>query len=555
MAARKKKLHAGGPVGEPRAPRSVGRLERCSYDRHDDNRRRALSDPTWFQFSNAKARRAVEFVEKFCRHSSKGSSAGKPFVLLPWQRHCVESIFGWVRDDGTRRFRSAHIEVGRKNGKTELAAAIALLMLMADNENGADVFAAATKRDQAKIVWEAARDMVRGSPELSSRCVLTQAAIAVESSMSSFKPLSAEGDTLDGLNPHLAIVDELHQHRDRRVYESLESGMGARAQPLLLVTTTAGHRADGIGAEIHDHAEAVLTGAISDDALFVFIARPDDDVDEFSETAMEQANPSIDVTVKRDFLVARAAAAKVRPLAAAEYRVKHLNKWRSGADGWIDAAAWDACELGLDRKQYEERFKKLKGHECFMGLDASLRFDLSALATIFGGGEVLLRAWATRERIDTESAAGRPFLAEMERECWLTVCEGRVIDFEAIKAEVIAQADDFAVIELGYDLHSLTQFAEEMKMHGIQCRAVLQTYAGLNEATRALEADVYDGKLKHGGNPLLRWSVQNTSIAEADSGEVRPMKREREKSIDPTAALVNAMAVRAVTGPQFDFGG
>jgi phage terminase large subunit-like protein len=550
MAA-KRKAKAAPPV----ATRSIGKLEQASYDRHERDLARAAADPTWFQFSEAKANRAIKFIETFCRHSSKGQSAGKPFILLQWQRHCVGSIFGWLRADGTRRFRTAHLEVGRKNGKTELAAGIANEMLIADEEPGADIFSAATKRDQAKIVWDAARDMIKSSPELSSRCTLTQAAIAVESSMSSFKPLSAEGDTLDGLNPHLAIVDELHQHRDRRVYESLESGLGARAQPLLLVTTTAGHRADGIGAEIHDHAEAVLTGAISDDALFVFIARPDDDVDEFSETAMEQANPSIDVTVKRDFLIARAAAAKVRPLAATEYRVKHLNKWRSGADGWIEEVAWDACELALDRAQYVERFKKLKGSECFMGLDASLRFDLSALATIFGDGEVLLRAWATRERIDTENAAGRPFLAEMEREGWLTVCEGRVIDFEAIKAEVISQADDFSIIELGYDLHALTQFAEEVKMHGVQCRAVLQTFAGLNEATRAFEADVYDGKLKHGGNPLLRWSVQNTSIAEADSGEVRPMKREREKSIDPTAALVNAMAVRAVTGPQFDFGG
>ena len=546
MAAKRRKVEA-----TPKT-RSIGTLEAMSYERHA--RDLARTDFP-FSFSEAKAKRAVEFIETFCRHSSKGTSAGKPFVLLEWQRHCVASIFGWQRADGTRRFRHAHIEVARKNGKTELAAALALLMLYADKENGADIFSAATKRDQAKIVWDAARDMVRISPELSSRCALTQSAIAVEATMSSFKPLSAEGETLDGLNPHLAIVDELHQHRDRRVYEALESGMGARTQPLMLVTTTAGHRSDGIGAEIHDHAEAVLRGGLSDEGLFVFIARADDDVDEFSKTALEQANPSIDVSVKRDFLLSRAAAAKVRPLAAAEYRAKHLNKWRSGADGWIDLAAWDACDTALTREEYEVRRKKQHGNECFLGLDASLRFDLTALVTIFGNGETFLRAWATRERVESELAAGRPLLSELERDGWLEVCDGSVIDFAKVRQAVIDEAEVFSVIEMGYDIHALTQFAEEVRAYGVMPRPVMQTFAGLNEATRALEADVYAGKVKHGGNPVLRAAIGNTSVTEADSGEVRPVKREREKFIDPTAALVNALAVRAVTGPQYEFGG
>ena len=280
--------------------------------------------------------------------TARASGPAQTFTLAPWQAFVVGSLFGWQRADGLRRFRTAYCAVPRKNGKSTLSAGIALYLLVADGEQGAEIYSAATTRDQARIVFDEAKRMVGSSPALKRRVQVLINNLNVEASASRFMPLSSDASSMDGLNVHGAIIDELHAHKTRHVVDVLETATGARRQPLLFEITTAGYDRHSICFEHHDYAIKLLEGTLQDDSWFAFIASADEGDDWTDPQVWRKANPSFGLSVKEDDLARKAEKAIALPGAQNAFRRMHLNEWTEQAERWIDLAAWDACNGPVD---------------------------------------------------------------------------------------------------------------------------------------------------------------------------------------------------------------
>ena len=317
---------------------------------------------------------AIDFFG-FLRHS-KGEWAGQTFALAPWQAFVVGCLFGWQRADGLRRFRTAYCAVPRKNGKSTLSAGIGLYLLVADGEQGAEIYSAATTRDQARIVFDEAKRMVQSSPALRRRVAVLINNLNVEASASRFMPLSSDASSMDGLNVHGAIIDELHAHKTRHVVDVLETATGARRQPLLFEITTAGYDRHSICFEHQDYSIKVARRQSSRRQLVRLHRRRRRGRRLDRSKVWQKANPSFGLSVKADDLARKAEKAIALPGAQNAFRRMHLNEWTEQAERWIDLAAWDACAGPVELEQ-------LRGRTCFGGLDLSATTDVTALAWVF----------------------------------------------------------------------------------------------------------------------------------------------------------------------------
>ena len=439
----------------------ANRLLRLACERHLGDLARGAG--RGLRFDLAAARHAIDFFG-FLRHS-KGEWAGEPFTLAPWQAFLVGSLFGWKRDDGLRRFRTAYCAVPRKNGKSTTSAGIGLYLLVADGEQGAEVYSAATTRDQARIVFDEAKRMVATSPALRRRVELLINNLHVAASASRFMPLSSDSSTMDGLNVHGAIIDELHAHKTRGVVDVLDTATGARRQPLLFEITTAGYDRHSICFEHHDYSIKVLDGVLQDDSWFAYIAAADEDDDWTDAKVWRKANPNFGISVKEDDLARKAEKAIALPGAQNAFRRLHLNQWTEQAERWIDMAAWDACDAPVD-------LERLRGRPCFGGLDLSTTTDVTALAWVFpptpddGLWRVLsryfvpaenLRRRAERDRVPYDLWAGQGFIE---------ATAGNVVDYGAIEQRIFADAALFQVREIAYDPWNATHIALRLQDRG-----------------------------------------------------------------------------------------
>jgi len=537
--------------------RTPGKLERLWLERHARDLALSLQPgghPRGFRYDRELGERAVRFIETFCKHH-KGEWAGRPFELQEWQREILRHIFGWLRADGTRRFRIAYVEIPRKNGKSTLGAAVGLYLMVADNEPGAEVYSSATKRDQAKIVWDAAREMVKGSRELKRFVKAYRNNLHCERLGSKFEALSADSNTLDGLSPHGNIVDELHAHKDRGVWDVLDTAMGARRQPLTLAITTAGtYDPESIGWQLHDYAVKVLEGVVDDDRFFAFVAAADeapagDPEYHFSEAAQQQANPGWGVSVKSSYLADQANQAKTQPSFLNEYLRLHLNVWTRTVTRWLSLERWAECEAapGVDvRAEALEREKSLEGRACFGGLDLSTKLDLSALALVFPGEadsiDVLCRFWLPEATVDAYSKKGQRHFDTWRREGWLTVTPGDVVDYEFIRSELLALSKRFKLQELAFDPWGATQLATQLAADGIKMVETRQGYKSLTEPSKDLEARIVSRKVRHANNPVLRFCVSNAVVTRDPAGNIKPDKEKAAQRIDGVVATVMAMS-------------
>jgi phage terminase large subunit-like protein len=386
-------------------------LVRLACERHLEDLCSAVA--RGLRFDVAAARHAIEFFG-FLRHS-KGEWAGQTFDLAPWQAFVVGCLFGWKRSDGLRRFRPAYCAVPRKNGKSTLSAGIGLYLLVADGEHGAKIYSAATSRDQARIVFDEAKRMVGSSPALKRRVGILINNLHVAATASRFMPLSSDSSTMDGLNVHGAIIDELHAHRTRNVVDVLETATGARRQPLLFEITTAGYDRHSICYEHQDYSIKVLEGTVPDDSWFGFIAAADEDDDWTDPTGWQKANPNFALSVKEDDLSRKAEKAIALPGAQNAFRRMRLNEWTEQAERWIDMAAWDACAGPVS-------LELLRGRPCFGGLDLSTTTDVTALAWVFppededGLWHVLSRYFVPEENLRKRTERDRvPYVWEGRR--------------------------------------------------------------------------------------------------------------------------------------------
>lgn len=539
-------------------PRAVGRFERLCFERQDRDLALAAQPgghPKGFRFIAELGERPVRFIESFCKHH-KGEWAGRPLILEEWQRRIIRIIFGWVRADGSRRFRTAYIEVARKNGKSLLISGVGLYLLVGDQEPGAEVYSFATKEDQARLLWTEAGKTVKKSERLAKHVKVLANSITFDAAGAFFNPLGSDSDTQDGLNPHAGLADELHAHKTRGMWDVIQSGMGARREPIMIAITTAGvYRPESIGWEKHDYAQSVLNGVIDDDAFFAFIAAPDEGDDWFSAIAQQKANPNYGVSVKPLWLQERADEARMLPRALNEYLCKNLNIWSQQSKRWISIEKWNACDPSPAPRAAREA--ALEGMECVGGLDLSSKLDLTAAVFEFetpNGIELLCRFWLPEDRAKEEEQLGRPHYMQWARDGWLTLTPGNVIDYAFIREALIDLSKRYRIKQIAVDPWGAQKLTTELTEADIVCVECGQGFKSLSEPSKEFEASVVAGRLKHGGDPVLRWCANNVVVTQDPAGNIKPNKAKAAGKIDGIVAAIMARS-RAIVADTAEYGG
>lgn len=523
-------------------PDALCKLRRLAIERQarDLERLPALG----YTFDEAEADRWVTWYASLRHH--KGEWAGKPFVLADWQEfEIVRPVFGWKRPDGTRRFRTVYIEVPRKDGKTELAAGAGLGLTVADREPGAEVYSAATKKDQAKIAHTAAKEMLKRSAALKRWAKQLRNVIYCERLGSKFEPLGADSETLDGLNAHGLILDEMHAHKDRHVHDVLTTSMGARRQPLTFIITTAGiYDPESIGWELHDTAIKVLEGSIEDESFFAYVTSADEGDDWREPATWAKANPNLGVSVKLDYLTAECQKAVTRPSYENTFKRYHLNIWTQQVERWIPIEHWNACE---DAKAKVRSLEEFRGRRCFAGLDLSSKIDMSALALLFPPleGEVwdaLWRFWVPQDLVAERARQfKRPDYGAWVRDGFVSATEGNIIDYAAIRNELAMVREVVEVQEIAFDPWNASQIAVDLMADGFTLVEMRQGYKSLSEPSKMLEAMVAAKRLRHGNNPVMRWMISNVTKREDPNGNIAPDKSTAAGKIDGVVATIMGM--------------
>lgn len=497
------------------------------------------------------AQLAIMFFS-FLKHS-KGEWAGKPFVLQPWQVFILWVLFGWKRADGTRRFRIAYLEMPRKNGKTTLLAGIALYLLAADGEPGAEVYSAATKKDQAKLVWSEAVRMVKRAPALAAEIKHWRASdtLSVEATSSKFQPLSADSNTLDGLNVHGALIDELHAHRTRGVVDLLETATSARRQPLQIEITTAGFDQTSICYEHHDYARQILEKSIEDDSWFCFIATIDEGDDWRDPKSWEKANPSWGVSVKPDDIRRKCEKAQKLPAAQNNFKRLHLNVWTQQSTRWIDLQVW----AENDAHPIEE--EQLAGRLGYGGLDLSSVSDITAWVLVFPceqdpkALDILPRFWCPEARLTAPDNQYADKYQAWARDGYLEVTPGDGVDYDFVEAQIMADATKYRIASLNVDrLFQAHQVAQHLTDEGLTVFGMGQGFIGMSQPMKEFEARLLGRRLHHGDHPVLRWMADNMAVRADPAGNLKPDKAadvdvqtgaRRARKIDGIVALVMAL--------------
>lgn len=514
---------------------------RLACRRHLDDLEHGQARGLWFDA--AAAALAYEFFGLVCH--GKGTWVGKPFALEPWQQWVVGCLIGWKRADGTRRFRSAHLEVARKNGKTAIAAVLALYFLLLDGEAGAEVYSVATKKDQAKLCHGEARRMVRSSPALRKYIALFRDALTVEASDSKFVPLGADSDTLDGLNVSTAICDELHAWKWRDLWDVVETATGARSQPIMISTTTAGSGRGGVWWERRDAAVKMLQGVAPNDELFAAIYTLDEGDDWTDERVWTKGNPNLGVTLQRDELRGRVREALASPGKQNAVKRLRLNVPTQLAVLAFDLGKWDRCAGPVS-------WEGLAGRECFGGLDLSQRTDLSALAWVFppaDAGEpwkALLRYWLPEADLVERCRRDRAPYDQWARDGFLELTDGETIDYDVVEARVLDDAKWFDVRCLAFDRYFANQLTTRLLDEGLTVEGYGQGYASMNGPWKELEGLIASGRFAHGGHPVLRFNAACTAVKTDPAGNQKPDKATSTGRIDGVVAVLMGLG-KAIT--------
>lgn len=485
------------------------------------------------------------------RHS-KGRWAGVHFEPEPWQvEHIIAPAFGWKHPDGTRVVREVWVELPRKNGKSTLAAALALVLLVADGEMGAEVYSAATGKDQARIVFSEAKNMGSRTPALKGKLRLLADVITVPKTAGIYRVLSKVADAAHGLNVSGYTIDEVHVHRSRELIDVITTGTGAREQPLgFFLTTADDDDPTSIYAEYHDdviaQAEQVEAGTVPFDPTFygVIFGAPDE-ADPFDERTWEAANPGLDVTVLRPYLAKQAAKAKRTPSFLPTFCRLHLNQRGRSNERWLPLDDWRGAGGTVP---------KLDGERCFGGLDLSSTDDLTAWLLVFPrtitwrdvkphqvveGYDVLARFWLPRAAVERRPKL-RPMLEAWERAGWLTVTDGDVVDFDRVEHDIGVDAERFDVVEFAYDPWQAENLRQRLLDGGLLGWKCSQRMASMAAPSQEVERLVGLRGFRHGGNPVLTWCVANAKAKRDTEGNVKPDKAKSSEKIDGVTALVMA---------------
>jgi len=525
--------------------------------------------PRGCYFDERAAQDAVDFIQAL-KHT-KGKWAGQPFILLPWQLAIVRDIFGWKRPNGKRLYKKVYIEIPKKNGKSELGAAIALYLLFGDGEAGAEVYSAAADKDQAKIVFDVAKDMFEMEPALQydrdgnlrgKRIPSTYRIVNYELG-GFYRALSSEVAGKHGYNVHGVIFDELHAQPDRRLYDVMTYGSGdAREQPLFIFLTTAGIDRNSICWEVHEYARQVIAGIIEDPefyAVFFGLSDEEDQADPEAwgrEETWRRCNPSLEVIVPLEIVAKEYRDALNNPFLENQFRQMRLNQWVKSNIKPIPLRDWDAC-AGVVHKD------KLLHKVCYGGLDLASKIDMAALALIFPddkqppGYDLLLRYWIPSDNIRDPHNKNRELYLKWEKKELVTATPGNVIDYDYILDELDGMRLDYELQELAYDPFGSWEIIQELQKRGFVLEekaagyghpllvTFRQGWKTMSAPTKDFIAMVVDrqnrGRFRHGGNPVLRWNVDNLVLWQDKAGNVTPDKAKSSEKIDGVVASIMAL--------------
>lgn len=500
-----------------------------------------------WEYNENKAQHPIAFIEKYCRHS-KGKMGKEPFVLELWEKALIAATFGFVHKiDGTRKYRELILIVARKNGKSTLGSAIALYMLLADGENGPEVVSAATKRDQAKIIWLEGKRMVKKSPVLSKRAKTLVGEITCEANDGVFKPLSSESDTLDGLNVHCALIDELHAIADKNLYDVIIDGMSAREQPLSIIVSTAGTLREGIFDLKYEECEQIINGyedpnGYHDERVLPIIYELDKRSEWQNPTCWKKANPGLGTIKSMDILKGKVEKAKTNPLLVKNLVTKDFNVRETTSEAWLTFEQLNNTET-FDLAALKPRYG-------IGGADLSSTIDLTCGTVIFMVPDdphiyVLQMYWIPEDILEARERDDKIPYSTWKSMGLLRTCPGNKVHYKHIVDwfREIQQEHDIYISFFGYDNWSATYFVEEMKdLIGSEAmEGVIQGKKTLSSPMKSLGADLESKIINYNNNPILKWCLSNTSVEVDKNDNIQPVKGgSQRRRIDGTASLLDA---------------
>ena len=503
-------------------------------------------------YDKAKADRAVKFIENLCH--TKGKWAGKRFWLLPWQEQLIRDIFGIVKPDGYRQFRTAFVEICKKVGKSELAAAVALYLLYADNEPSAEVYGAAADRQQASIVFDVARQMVEMSPALLKRSKLMTATKRIVNYGNSgyYQVLSAEVGGKHGFSVSGLVFDEIHTQPNRQLYDVLTKGSSdARQNPLHFIITTAGTDRHSIAYELHTKAVDILEGRRVDPTFYPVVYGLKDDEDWEDEANWYKVNPSLGYTVDIERLRDAYREAKQNPADEVTFKWLRLNMWVSSTVAWIPDAIFMKGNEEID-------LAALEGRDCYGGLDLSSTGDITALVLMFPPRDedekyiLLPFFWVPEETIPQRVKAASVPYDIWERQGYLLSTEGNVIHYDFIEKFINDLAEKYHIVEIAVDRWNATQMIQNLEGDGFTMVPFGQGFASMSGPTKDFYRLLMEGKIIHGGHPVLRWMAGNVVVDTDPAGNIKVTKAKSKEKIDGIVAAIMALdrCIRNQTEPQ-----
>lgn len=524
---------------------TTGKLSACVYVQQSCQRflnDLANTELVW-RFDVEKVEHVCRFIELLPHTQGKWAAARQRITLEPFQIFIVANLFGWCDADGRRRYRYAYIEMPRKNGKSTLLAAIGLYCGFIEGEQGAQVYSAATTRDQARIVWEEAQRMVNRLPKLQAAFEIKtgQHSIFSLTSASCFKALSRDqGGNQDGLNVHCALVDELHAHKSSEMLDVLESATGAREQPIVVMITTAGFDLHGVCYRERQTVIDLLSGKITHDRYFGIIYTIDDGDDWTDPAVWRKANPNYGLSVSEDALAAACEKAKVQPTAQTNFLTKHLCVWVNARSAWMDMQLWAACgDKYLSPQQFTDC-------PLFIGLDLASKSDLAGKVKVFlrpidGVQHYYIFSDQYINEDTAELPNNRQYLA-WARDGFLTLTPGNVTDFGQIEQDILEEYSQFDLREVGFDPFNAVYIAQRLQAADIVTVEIPQQVRFLSEPMKWIDVLVRAGRLHHNGDPVLSWAMSNVTVKPDANDNIFPRKDAPENKIDPAVALINAMS-------------
>ena len=509
---------------------------------------RKLTDytPTKFmardsRYDKAAADYAVGFIECLCH--TKGTWAGKPFDLIDWQERIIRDLFGILKPNGYRQFNTAYVELPKKQGKSELAAAVALLLCCGDGEERAEVYGCAADRQQASIVFEVAADMVRMCPELGKRVKIlaSQKRMVYLPTNSFYQVLSAEAYSKHGFNIHGVVFDELHTQPNRKLFDVMTKGSGdARMQPLYFLITTAGTDTQSICYETHQKAKDILEGRKIDPTFYPVIYGAKEDEDWTDPEVWKRSNPSLGITVGIDKVQAACDSARQNPAEENSFRQLRLNQWVKQSVRWMPMDKWDACAAPVDAEA-------LKGRVCYGGLDLSSTTDVTAFVLVFPPKEddepfaVLPYFWIPEDNMELRVRRDHVPYDVWQKQGFLMTTEGNVVHYGFIEKFIEELGEKYNIREIAFDRWGAVQMVQNLEGMGFTVVPFGQGFKDMSPPTKELMKLTLEKKIAHGGHPVLRWMADNIFVRTDPAGNIKADKEKSTERIDGVIALIMAL--------------